>query len=885
MAETKRYPPKPFLRFFRWYCHPRLVDHIEGDLIEVYRKRVHKKGKRNADIRFVIDVLKLIRPGIIRQMKGFKNLNNCSMYKSYFKIGWRNLVKNKGYSFINIGGLAMGMAVALFISLWIYDELNFNKYHKNYDRIARVMRNLNVNAETLSTRILPTALGDELRTKYGNYFDHVVMAWGADQILSPLHTGQAGETKLTLHGQFIETAGPEMFTLNMLQGSTSGLNDPHSILLSQSAAKALFGNKDAMGKLLMMNNSDRMDVKVTGIYEDLPYNSDFHDIKFFAPFDLLISVNSWLQQPSFTNDFLNIYVAINEHTSFESASDQIRDAILDNIREDKGYVAVNPQLALHPMKDWHLRSEWKNGVMAGGAIQIVWLFGFVGGFVLLLACINFMNLSTARSEKRAKEIGIRKAVGSARTQLVNQFFSESFLVVGLAFVVAVVAVSTSLNWFNDLAGKQMEMPWTNIYFWLGSFVFILFTGLLAGSYPALYLSSFNAVKVLKGSVRVGRLASLPRKVLVVAQFAVSVTLIIGTIIVYQQIQFAKGRPVGYNREGLLMIPVTSPDFFGKHDVLLTELKSTGVVLEMAESSGAPTDIQYTNGGFDWRGKDPAYIPDWANVTVTPEYGKTLGWEFVSGRDFSRDIASDSAAFVINEAAAKLLGFKIPVGETIRWQGGWRTKYSSFTVIGIIKDMVMKSPYAPPVPTVFFLGQYGTNYVNIRINPNTSTAEALPKIEAVFKKVIPSAPFDYKFADQEYALKFVAEERVGKLSSVFAVLAIIISCLGLFGLASFVAEQRTKEIGIRKVVGASVFSVWKMLSKDFVVLVVIACLIAIPIVYYFTTAWLEQYQYRTEISWWIFVVTSLVALVITLLTVSYQAVNAALMKPVNSLRSE
>jgi putative ABC transport system permease protein len=807
------------------------------------------------------------------------------MYKSYLKVGWRNLVKNKGYSVINIGGLAMGMAVAMFIGLWIYDELQFNKYHKNYNRIARVMRNLDVNAETLSTPILPSALGDELRTKHGNYFDHVVMAWGTDQIVSALRTGQTEEIKLSLRGQFIEIAGPEMFTLNMLEGSWAGLNDPHSILLSQSAAKAFFGSENPIGKLLKIQNSERMDVKVTGVYEDIPYNSEFHDIKFFAPFDLLVSVNPWLQSPSFTNDFLNVYVMIGDHRSFESASNQIRNVILDNVREDNSYVAVNPQLALHAMKDWHLRSEWKNGAMAGGAIQIVWLFGFVGGFVLLLACINFMNLSTARSEKRAKEIGIRKAVGSARTQLVNQFFSESFLVVGLSFVVAFGAVSTSLDWFNELSGKQMEMPWSNIYFWLSSLVFIFFTGLLAGSYPALYLSSFNAVKVLKGSVRVGRLASLPRKVLVVTQFTVSITLIIGTIVVYQQIQFAKDRPVGYSREGLLMLPMISPDFYGKHDVLLSELKSTGVVLEMSESSGAPTEIQYTNGGFDWSGKDPAFTPEWANVTVTPEYGKTLGWQFVDGRDFSKDIASDSAGFVINEAAAKLLGFDNPVGETIRWQGGWRTKYSSFTVIGVIKDMVMKSPYAPPVPTVFFLGQYGTNCINIRINPNFSIAEALPKIEAVFKKIIPSAPFDYKFADQEYALKFAAEERVGKLSTVFAVLAILISCLGLFGLASFVAQQRTKEIGIRKIVGASVFNLWKMLSKDFVMLVAISCLIAIPIAYYFLDTWLKQYEYRTEISWWIFAVTSLTALLITLMTVSFQAVKAALMKPVNSLRSE
>ncbi|HTE29134.1 MAG TPA: FtsX-like permease family protein, partial [Chryseolinea sp.] len=658
-----------------------------------------------------------------------------------------------------------------------------------------------------------------------------------------------------------------------------------SILISQSAAKALFGNDDPMGKLLKIGNNDRMDVKVTGVYEDLPYNTDFHDMKFYASFDLQLSINEWMRQPTFTNDFLNIYVELNDNVNFESASIQIKDAILDNVRDNKGYMSVNPQLTLHPMRDWHLRSEWKNGVITGGAIQIVWLFGIVGGFVLLLACINFMNLSTARSEKRAKEIGVRKAIGSARIQLMNQFFSESFLVVGLAFIVALIAVATSLNWFNELAGKQMEMPWTNVYFWAGGLVFILFTGLLAGSYPALYLSSFNAIKVLKGSVRVGRLASLPRKALVVTQFTVSVTLIIGTIIVYQQIHVGKNRPVGYSRDGLLMIQMTVPDFHGKHDVILTELKNTGAVEEMAESSSPPTDVWSRNGGFDWNGKDPEFTPQWATLTVTPEYGTTIGWQFVNGRDFSRDVASDSAGFIINEAAAKILGFENPIGETVRWSGGWRSKFTSFTVIGVIKDMVMKSPYGPPIPSVYFLSKYGTNWINIRINRQTSIAEALPKIESVFKKVIPSAPFDYKFVDQEYALKFASEERVGKLASVFAVLATVISCLGLFGLASFVAEQRTKEIGIRKIVGASVFNLWKMLSKDFVVLVVISCFIAIPLAYYFLAAWLEQYEYRTEISWWIFALTSLAALAITLLTVSYQAVKAALMKPVNSLRSE
>lgn len=882
----KRTPPQWINTLLEAFLAPRISEASLGDLEEKFSLRLQAgMPQRKARLLYILEGLRFIKMAGLG--KRVQNSNHYDMFKSNFKVGWRNLIRNKGYSFINIGGLVMGMAVAMLISLWIYDELEFNKYHKNYSTIARVVRNLSMNDEISSTTILPSALGDELRTKYGDHFKYVVMtALGGDHILSVMPAGKlAGETKLSLHGEFIETDGPEMFTLKMVQGSRSGLNDPHSILISQSAAKALFGNDNPMGKFLQIDNSDRMDVKVTGVYEDLPYNSDLHGMKFYASFDLLVSVNEWMQNPTFTNDFLNIYVAITDKASFESVSGSIRDVILNNIRENKDYVAVNPQLALHPMKDWHLRSEWKNGVIAGGAIRTVWLFTVVGAFVLLLACINFMNLSTARSEKRAKEVGIRKAVGSARNQLMNQFFCESLIVVGVAFVVALVAVGASLNWFNELAGKQMELPWMNIYFWLSSFAFILFTGLLAGSYPALYLSSFNAVRVLKGSLRVGRLASLPRKILVVTQFTVSVTLIIGTIIVYQQIQFAKNRPVGYSREGLLMIPMSTPEFHGKHDVLVTELKNTGVVLEMAESSGAPTSIQYQNGGFDWNGRDPSFIPQWATLTVTAEYGKTLGWQFISGRDFSRNIASDSAGFVINEAAAKLLGFENPIGETIRWNNGWRSKFTSFTVIGVIKDMVMKSPYAPPVPSVFFMSKVGTNCINIRINPGTSTAEALPKIEAVFKKITPSAPFDYKFADQEYALKFVAEERVGKLASVFAVLAILISCLGLFGLASFVAEQRTKEIGIRKVVGASVFSLWKMLSKDFVILVVISCLIAIPIAYYFSGSWLRNYEYRTEIAWWIFPLTGLTALIITLLTVSYQAVKAALMNPVKTLRTE
>jgi len=873
-------PPKLPLKFFRWFCHPKLRDHIEGDLMELYEERVKEFGKRKADRKFIIDVLLLFRRGIIKPTEGYKNLNTYGMYKSYFKIGWRNLARNKGYSFINIGGLALGMTVTMLIGLWVYDEISFNKYHTHYDRITQIrMKSTDPNTGiTRNTESMQFPLGAALKSNYGHYFKHILLSfWVGDYVLS------VGDKKINKRGEWIEPGVIDMFSLKMMKGGSSALKDPHSIILSRSTAQAFFGDEDPMNKSLKLDN--HIDAIVTGVYEDLPKNTKFGDVQFFCPWDLLVLSTDWIKsaENNWGNNSFTIYAELQPSTSLETAAGGIKDFWYKNGPKELEAVVkkYKPELLLYPMSEWHLYSEFKNGLPDGGRITFVWLFGIIGIFVMVLACINFMNLSTARSEKRAREVGVRKAIGSLRGQLINQFISESFLVVLLAFVFSLLMVSLSLSWFNALAEKNLTLPFSQPVFWLISFAFILVTGLLASLYPAFYLSSFQAVKVLKGAIRVGRFAAVPRKILVVVQFTVSVILIIGTIIVYQQIEFARNRPVGYDREGIITVPMNDPNYKGKYEILKNELVKTNMVAEVAFSTSPLTEVWNNWGGFDWKGKDPELASDFNATHVTHDFAKVAGWKFIDGRNFSRNLASDSAALIINETAAKYMNLKNPVGEYVK------NGKNSLLIVGVIKDVIMGSPYEPVKRAFFFLDYRYTisSQIDIKIRPSINPREALPIIEAVFNRLVPSASFDYRFVDEDYAKKFAQEERIGKLASLFAALAIFISCLGLFGLASFVAEQRTKEIGIRKVMGASVVNLWKMLSKDFVLLVIVSILISTPVAYYLMQKWLLKYQYRMEISWWTFAAAGMGALLITLLTVSYQSIKAALANPVNSLRSE
>ncbi len=751
------------------------------------------------------------------------------------------------------------------------DEVSFNFYHERHDNIAQLMDIETINGERNTSDIVAIPLADELRRNYASDFKHVAVVFP-----NFTHTVAIGDKRISQSGQWVQADFPEMLSLKMLEGKQNALKDPNAVLLSKSLSDALFGNLDAINKSIRLDNMT--EVIVGGVYEDLPLSSTFHETKLFLSWDKALTVMSWLKeaQTQWDNRVQRIYVQLNDHIDMATANNNIKNLIAPHVKNRK------EELMLYPMNKWHLYSDFKDGKISGGRISYVWMFAAIGIFVLFLACINFMNLSTARSQKRSKEVGIRKTLGSLRGQLIWQFLGESLLVVMLALVIALALVQLTIPFFNAITNKELFIPFTSIPFLASITIFGIVTGFVSGSYPALYLSAFDPIKVLKGTSCQGRYASIPRKVLIVVQFTVSITLMIGTIIVYRQIQFAKNRPVGYSRDGLIMVTMNTPESYGApYNALRNELLETGVVDNMAKSSTPATEAPENNTDMTWNGKDPGTVPQWGEVVVTPDYGKTVGWKIKDGRDFPRTFATDSGALIINEMAAKVTRLKNPVGETISWGG------KNHMIVGVVKDLVMESPFQQVKPAIFRMG-YSDDFYNalsLRIKSTASVHDALSKIERVFKKYNPNGSFEYKFIDEEYARKFSDEERIGNLAACFTILAIFISCLGLFGLASFVAEQRTKEIGIRKVLGASVFNLWKLLSGEFVILVLISFIISFPFAYYLMYSWLQHYQYRTELIWWLFSLPLAGTLLITLITVSIKAIKAAVANPVNSLKGD
>jgi ABC-type antimicrobial peptide transport system permease subunit len=793
------------------------------------------------------------------------------MIRNYFKVAFRSLTTNKTHSVINIAGLAVGMAVAMLIGLWIWDEISFDHSIPQHKKIAQVMQNMTGNGSVFTGGGTPFPTADELRSRYGSNFSKVVIGSNITRRVLTFEN-----TVIIQSGAWWEPGIVDLLGLQIEKGSRSALDAPESILLSATVAKAYFGDSDPVGKTMHIDKD--MLVRVGGVYQALPANSSYADLNFIANWKLLYKAWGLEHRPNpWRMNAFTTLVVLDDNVDIHTASARIRDAKLKHVQDADAL--ARPQFWLHPMDKWRLYSDFKNGASVGGNIKFVWLFGTIGAFVLLLACINFMNLSTARSEKRAREVGIRKAIGSLRRQLIFQFLSESLLTAAIALTAAILLVCLLLPFFNEVASKHINMPWSQPLLWIATLGFTLLTGLIAGSYPAFYLSSFRPVKVLKGVFKAGPAAVIPRRVLTVVQFTVSVVLIIGTIVVFRQIQYAQDRPIGYNSNGLVMIPMISGGIHDHLDAVRNDLMKAGAITGMTEGESYTTGYGAGSSDFVWEGKDPALATSFPTSAVAYDYGKTIGWQVVQGRDFSRDFPTDTAAFVVNEAAVRFMGLKNPVGQTIRWIN------RPYHIVGVVKDMIVESPYQAIQPFFYYIYHYSRAVTILRLNPNAAAKQSLATIEKVYRQYDPIQPFNYHFADEEYAKKFGDEQRIGKLAGFFAALAIFISCLGLFGMASFVAEQRTKEIGIRKILGASVLNLWQLLSREFIVLVGVSLLIAIPIASWFMNGWLRNYAYHANLAVWIFAASALGALAITLLTVSLQAVRAAFANPVKSLRSE
>jgi len=794
------------------------------------------------------------------------------MLKNYFKVAWRNLVKNKVYSFINIAGLASGMAVAMIIGLWIYDEVSANKHFKNYESVYQVMMHQTFDGIRSSQTALPYPLGEELKAKYPDFKAVAMCDWGQE------HSLIYGEKKINKPGHFIGEEAMSIFSFDVLNGSKQALHDPYSIVLTDETAKILFGNENPIGKIVKLDNATNL--KVTAVVAKQPKNSSL-SFDYLMPWQLQETIDSSIKQyhkTNWGNNSWQAFAQLNDNASALNVNTKIKNTVIAHFTDENTLKSIKPELFIHPMAKWRLYSDFKEGKNTGGFIKYVRMFGILGLIVLIIACINFMNLSTARSEKRAKEVGIRKAVGSLRKQLISQFLSESILIAVLAFMLALLIVAVALPFFNQLTKKDMSLQISSPLFWGIMILFTAFTGLLAGSYPAFYLSSFNPVRVLKANLKAGRSGSLPRKILVVLQFACSVVLMIGTIIIYQQIQFGKNQPIGFNNKGL--ITVNWSDDISKHyDALRQELLNTGAVASICKSNSPPSEIHSNNNGWEWKNSKPVEKSTIFSTIVTDyDYTKTLGIKLREGRDFSREFA-DSNGVLLNEAAVKRMNLKNPVGEMLKWND------KPMVVLGVIPDIQMESPYRAVSPLTIIFDKNWVSYINIRMNPSIPASKAISIMKPIFDRYNPAFPFEYKFVDEEYAKKFNYEELVGNLSAIIAILAVFISCLGLFGLASFTAEQRVKEIGVRKVLGASVLNLWQLLSRDFIILVLVSCAIATPLAWYFMTDWLKTYDNKITIGIGVFVVVASVAIIITLITVSFQAIKAAMANPVKSLRSE
>ncbi|MDN5284104.1 MAG: FtsX-like permease family protein [Mucilaginibacter sp.] len=790
------------------------------------------------------------------------------MLKNYLKIAWRNLIKNKAHTFINIAGLSVGLACSLLILLWVQNELSMDAFHKNSARLYFVYERQYYDNKIEGQYNAPGLLADELKKQIPEIEAATNIVHGEE------NTFQVGDKILKMKGSDAGADYFKMFSNTLLQGNAQTvLNSPVSLAISRKMAVDFFGSPQAaIGKTIRYEN--KKDFKVTGVYEDIPKASA-------EKYDFVKSWYAFLEENPWAKDWGNngpTTVIMLRADANPALVDKKITHFLDNLNKDQKKGTFTIELGIQRFGDQYLHGSFVNGKIEGGRIEYVRLFTIVAVFILLIACINFMNLTTARSVKRAREIGVRKVVGAVRSVLIKQFIGESLLITSLAVIVSLVLLVLLLPVFNQVTQKEIELPFNQAGFWLKLIGITLITGLISGSYPALFLSSFNPVKVLKGTMKLDSGSTLFRKGLVIFQFALSVILITATVIVSRQMAYVQSKNLGYDRENLVYIPMNG-ELIPKYNTFKDEALGMPGIQSVTRTSTTPTNIHNTTGGVKWVGKDPNVNIEFTQISVGYDFVKTMKLKVLAGRDYSKAFITDSVGYIVNEAGLKRIGYKDPVGQPLTMWG------KPGKIIGLIKDFHFSSMHEQIQPLIIRFGEQETyGSLLIRTEPG-KTKQALASLETLCKQINPAFPFTYTFSDQEYQKLYQNEQIVTKLSNAFAFLAIFISCLGLLGLAMFTAEQRIKEIGIRKVLGASVSSLFSLLSSEFLVLVIIALFIALPVSWYAMSNWLQGFAYRTPLQWWMFALSGVIIIMIAMITVSFQAAKAALINPIKSLRSE
>lgn len=789
------------------------------------------------------------------------------MLKNYLLTAWRNFWRNKTFSFINTAGLALGMACSLLIMLWIQDERNMDKFHANDKSLYAIFERQYYDGKVETFHISPGLLAEEMKKQLPDVKYASNMAW-VDKA-----TFAVGDKIMKQEGVPAGRDIFRIFSFPLLKGDPeSALNTPLSIAISRSMANRLFGSPDkAFGKTVRYQ--DERDLKVTAVYEDIGPSSTIKG-DFFLNWELFLENNAWAKE--WGNNGPKTFLVLKDGTDPVKFESKIKK-FLDNYNKDQNK-SFYIELGIQRFSDIYLNGNYKNGKLSGGRIEYVRLFSIVAVFILIIACINFMNLTTARSIKRSREIGIRKVVGAVRNALVRQFMGEALLLTLFSLVVALLLGALMLPVFNEVTGKQIAFPGRKISFWITTLGLAIITGLVAGVYPALFLSAFRPILVLKGQMKFGRGATWFRKGLVVFQFVLSTVLIIGMIVISRQIKYIQTKDLGYDRANLVYISIEG-EYKTKYELFRTQAMALPGVSNISRISQSPTSIDNGTGGVQWEGKDPNVMPMFTQASVGYDFIKTMNLKLLSGRDFSRDYGTDTAAYIVNESAAAKMNFKDPVGKALTFWG------KPGKIIGLVKDFHINSLQLPINPLILRLGDtdpYGL--ILVRTQPQ-KTAIALDGLEKLGRKLNPQNPFTFNFSDEEYKKLYLTEQTVNRLSGYFAFLAIFISCLGLLGLTIFTAEQRVREMGIRKVLGANISTIFTLLSKEFLLLVSIAMLIAFPIAWWMMNDWLQDYTYRISIDIWVFVLAGLISLAIALTTISFHALKAALTSPVKSLRNE